>query len=123
MSQTTTERVDMLPMEALECAAACLKVLAHPVRLRIVDILMQGEFSVGEISEMCEVRHNQACEHLRLMQSCGLLTSERHGQMVYYKIISPQLPSLLECVRAHCGPTRHAGLDSASIGNTGGASE
>lgn len=122
MSQTM-DRVEMLPMEALECAAACLKVLAHPVRLRIVDILMQGEFSVGEISEMCEVRHNQACEHLRLMQSCGLLTSERHGQMVYYKIISPQLPALLECVRAHCGSTRHAEPDSASTRNTGGANE
>ena len=97
------ERVDMLPMEALESSAACLKVMAHPVRLRIVDILMQGEFPVRDISEMCGVRHNQACEHLRLMQSCGLLTSERHGQMVYYKIASPQLPALLGCVRAHCG--------------------
>lgn len=102
MSQVTAS-VDMLPTEALESAAACLKVLAHPVRLRIVDILMQGDFSVGEISEMCEVRHNQACEHLRLMQSCGLLTSERHGQMVYYKINSPQLPALLGCIRQHCG--------------------
>ena len=108
MSRVTVG-INMLPMEALEDAAACLKVLAHPVRLRIVDILMQGEFPVREISEMCEVRHNQACEHLRLMQSCGLLTSERHGQMVYYKIKSPQLPALLGCVRVHCGATCHAG--------------
>lgn len=102
MSQLKTD-VDLLPIDALESAAACLKLLAHPVRLRIVDILMQGDFSVGEISEMCEVRHNQACEHLRMMQRFGLLTSERHGQMVYYKIASPQLPALLGCVRVHCG--------------------
>lgn len=95
--------VDMLPMDALESAAACLKVMAHPVRLRIVDILMQGEFPVREISEMCEVKQHQACEHLRLMQSCGLLRSERRGQMVYYRIASPQLPALLGCVRQHCG--------------------
>jgi DNA-binding transcriptional ArsR family regulator len=63
---------------------------------------MQGEFAVREIAEMCEVRQHQACEHLRLMQSCGLLKSERRGQMVYYKIASPQLPSVLECVRKHC---------------------
>lgn len=113
MGQVTTG-VDMLPMEALENAAACLKVMAHPVRLRIVDILMQGEFPVRDIAEMCEVRHNQVCEHLRLMQSCGLLTSERHGQMVYYKIASPQLPALLGCVRAHCGATRHADPESSS---------
>ena len=95
--------VEMLPMDVLAEAASCLKVLAHPVRLRIVDILMQGEFPVREISEMCEVKQHQACEHLRLMQSCGLLRSERHGQMVYYKIAAPQLPALLGCVRQHCG--------------------
>ena len=37
--------VDLLPIESLEEAAECLRVLAHPMRLRIVDILMQGAFS------------------------------------------------------------------------------
>lgn len=95
--------VEMLPMDALHEAAVCLKVMAHPVRLRIVDILMQGEYAVREIAEMCEVKQHQACEHLRMMQSCGLLTSERRGQSVYYRIASPQLPLLLNCVRRHCG--------------------
>lgn len=99
--------VDMLPMVALEDAARCLRALAHPVRLRVVDILMQGEFAVHEISEMCGVRQNQACEHLRMMQSCGLLTSERRAQSVYYKIASPQLPALLECIRKNCGSAHH----------------
>jgi len=94
--------LDMLSMDLLSDAAACLKVMAHPVRLRIVDILMQGTFSVREIAQMCNVRQHQACEHLRHMQSCGLLTSERQAQTVYYKIISPQLPALLNCVRQHC---------------------
>jgi len=98
--QTTPQ---MLDTQALESAAACLKVMAHPVRLRMVEILMQGDFPVHAIAEMCGVRQHQACEHLRLMQSCGLLRSERQGQSVYYKIASPQLPSLLNCIRQHCG--------------------
>lgn len=103
----------MLPMDTLYNAAACLKVMAHPVRLRIVEILMQGDFQVREIAEMCEVRQHQACEHLRLMQSCGLLKSERRGQSVYYKIASPQLPSLLNCIRQHCGaPQEDGGTDN-----------
>jgi DNA-binding transcriptional ArsR family regulator len=97
------EKIEMLPMEALNDAAACLKVMAHPVRLRIVDILMQGSFPVHAIAEMCNIQHHQACEHLRLMQSCGFLTSERKAQCVYYKIASPQLPLLLNCIREHCG--------------------
>ena len=101
MSQNESN-LDMLPMDTLVDAATCLKVMAHPIRLRIVDILMQGDFPVREIAEMCEIKHNQACEHLRLMQSCGLLKSERHAQSVFYKIASPQLPSLLNCIRQHC---------------------
>ncbi len=105
MSEKKSE-VSMLSMDALSDAAACLKVMAHPVRLRIVEILMQGDFQVREIAAMCGVKQHQACEHLRLMQSCGLLKSERRGQSVFYKIASEQLPALLNCVRQHCGVTK-----------------
>jgi DNA-binding transcriptional ArsR family regulator len=43
-------KIDLLPLDFLEDAAECLKIMAHPVRLRIVDILMQGEFPVHEIA-------------------------------------------------------------------------
>lgn len=102
MAQNTAD-MDMLSIETLNDAAACLKVMAHPVRLRIVDILMQGEFSVREIAEMCETQQNQICEHLRHMQSCGFLTSERRGRTVYYRILSLQLPLLIDCIKRHCG--------------------
>ena len=92
-------RPDLLPLDTLADMAACLKVMAHPVRLRIVDILLQGNFTVGEIAELCAIKQHQACEHLRHMQTCGLLTSERQGQRVYYKIASPNLPTLINCVR------------------------
>lgn len=97
------QRMDMLSMDVLTEAAACLKVMAHPVRLRIVDILMQGEFPVHEIAEMCDSKQHQICEHLRLMQNCGLLASERRGRTVYYRIVSPHLPALLGCIRENCG--------------------
>ena len=95
----------MLSMETLCEAAACLKIMAHPVRLRIVDILMQGDFAVHEIAEMCEIKHHQVCEHLRLMQGCGLLASERQGRTVHYSVVSPHLPALLKCIRENCKTT------------------
>ncbi|MCL5103090.1 MAG: metalloregulator ArsR/SmtB family transcription factor [Armatimonadetes bacterium] len=98
----SNHNMHLLPMEALEEAAACLKVMAHPVRLRIADILMQGDLTVREIAETCGVREHQVCEHLRLMQSYRLLTSERRGRTVHYRVVSPQLPALLGCVREHC---------------------
>jgi ArsR family transcriptional regulator, zinc-responsive transcriptional repressor len=92
----------LLPLEMLSAASICLKVLAHPIRLRIVNILMQGDFSVGEIAQLCGIKQHQACGHLRLMQNCSLLTSERRGQAVYYRIASRQLPALLGCIRQNC---------------------
>lgn len=88
--------------DTLSEAAACLKVMAHPVRLKIVDILTRQEPSVGELALMCELPHHQVCEHLRLMQNCGLLTSVRSGRSVHYKICSPRLPGLINCIRVNC---------------------
>src|SRR6056297_4171021 len=96
------DKIDLIDMKMLEGAAECMKVLAHPVRLRIVNILMQGEFAVHEIAKMCDVPPNVACEHLRLMRGQSLLSSERRGRTVYYKILSPRLPALLECISKHC---------------------
>jgi ArsR family transcriptional regulator, zinc-responsive transcriptional repressor len=96
-------------MAQLSRAADCLKKMAHPVRLRIVDLLMRGDYSVGELATACDLPEHQACAHLRLLQACGLLTSERQGREVHYRIASPQLPALLECVRANCAATPDTG--------------
>ncbi len=102
MSEMNTENIELLPDELIEKAAECLKVMAHPVRLRIVNILMQGEFAVHEIAEMAKTSANQTCEHLRLLKGHGLLNAERRGRTVYYTIASPQLPGLINCIKRNC---------------------
>ena len=96
--------LDLLPLESLQDAAECLKVLGHPVRIRMVEILMQGEFPVHEIADLCQLPPHQACEHLRILKSHGLLKSNRRGRSVYYEIADPRLPRLLSCIRAACEP-------------------
>jgi ArsR family transcriptional regulator, zinc-responsive transcriptional repressor len=93
---------ELLADEVLEVAAECLKVMAHPVRLRIVNILMLGEFAVHEIARLSGTTPNQACEHLRLMKGHGLLSSSRKGRTVYYQIVAPQLPGLIQCIQKNC---------------------
>jgi len=94
--------LDLSPLELLEGAAECLKVLGHPIRLRMVEILMQGEFPVHEIAEFCQLPPHQACEHLRILKSHSLLTSHRRGRSVFYEIADPRLPRLLNCIRTAC---------------------
>lgn len=85
-------------MQALAQAAERLKTLAHPVRLRIIQLLLTGDFTVGELAEDCRISSPAASEHLRLMQHCGLLHSQRHGRKVYYRVAEPHLAELVACV-------------------------
>ncbi|MGB7344276.1 MAG: metalloregulator ArsR/SmtB family transcription factor [Pirellulaceae bacterium] len=79
-------------------AAECLKTLAHPVRLRMVQLLLHGRYTVGEIATDCEVPDNVGSENLRLLQRCGFLASEREGRKVYYQIAEPNLAGLMNCI-------------------------
>ena len=85
---------------AFSQAAECLRTLAHPVRLRIVQLLLHGRYTVGELAEDCDVPDNVASEHLRLMQRCGFFTSEREGRRVYYQVAEPHLKNLMKCIES-----------------------
>lgn len=81
-------------------AAECLKTLAHPVRLRMVQLLLHGRYTVGELAKDCGVPDNVASEHLRLMQRCGFFTSQREGRRVYYQVAEPHLQNIMNCVES-----------------------
>ena len=85
-------------------AAECLKTLAHPVRLRIVQLLLHGRYTVGELAEDCGIPDNVASEHLRLMQRCGLFTSEREGRRVFYQVAEPHLADIMNCIESRFLP-------------------
>jgi DNA-binding transcriptional ArsR family regulator len=88
-----------IPLEALEQAAECLRTLAHPHRLRMIEMLLGGRYTVGELAEACGIPSHMASEHLRLMKHCGFLTGEREGRRTYYRVIEPHLKEILGCVR------------------------
>ncbi|HVW35741.1 MAG TPA: metalloregulator ArsR/SmtB family transcription factor, partial [Pirellulales bacterium] len=73
-------------------------LLAHPHRLRMIQMLLQGDYTVGELAEACELPTAMASEHLRLMQRCGLLSSEKDGRKVFYRVAEPHLKSILKCI-------------------------
>lgn len=93
----------MIPLDALEQAAECLKVLAHSHRLRIVQMLLQGRYTVGELADACGIPSHMASEHLRLMQRCGFLSSEKEGRKAYYQIVEPHLASIITCIEERFG--------------------
>ncbi|QDV70470.1 putative HTH-type transcriptional regulator [Rosistilla carotiformis] len=85
-------------VQDFSAAAECLKTLAHPVRLRIVQMLLHGRYTVGELAADCEIPDNVGSEHLRLLQRCGFLDSQREGRRVYYSVAEPHLSQLMACI-------------------------
>lgn len=95
----------LTPLSALEQAAECLKTLAHPHRLRMVQMLLHGRYTVGELAQACEIPSHMASEHLRLMQRCGFLVNDKEGRKAYYRIVEPHLANIIGCIEARFGET------------------
>jgi len=66
-----------------------LKVLSHPARLRVVDLLRDGEMCVGDILDAMEIGQSALSQHLALMRHTGVLATHRDGVRVNYYIRSP----------------------------------
>lgn len=97
------KRTKLTPLVVLERAAECLKLLAHPHRLRMVQMLLQGRYTVGELAEACGIPSHMASEHLRLMQRCGFMKSEKNGRNAYYQITEPHLADIMACIEERFG--------------------
>jgi len=103
-AKTTAAKTPALTsLAALGEAAECLKILAHPHRLRMVQLLRHERYTVGELAKACAIPSHMASEHLRLMQRCGLLGSSKEGRKAYYAIAQPHLADIMSCVEKHFG--------------------
>ncbi len=96
-------QIKLTPLDSLSLAAECLRTLAHPHRLRMIQMLLQGDYSVGELASACRIASPVASEHLRLMQRCGFLDSQKAGRRVYYRVTETHLADIVECIEARFG--------------------
>jgi len=96
-------KLRLTELGALGQAAECLRTLAHPHRLRMIQMLLQGNYTVSELADACQLPSAMASEHLRLMQRCGFLSSEKEGRKVYYRVVEPHLKNILKCVEDRFG--------------------
>lgn len=90
-----------IPMQTLEKAASVLRVLAHPHRLRIIELLSEGPRHVGDLAAELKLAQNAVSQHLNFMKAHGILDSERQGRSVAYQVVHPQAMTVLGCIREH----------------------
>jgi ArsR family transcriptional regulator len=91
----------------LEEAARCLKAMAHPARLKILQLLSESERSVGGLEKLLGISQANLSQHLNLMKDKGLLTSRREGNQVCYRLRDNRLMGLLALVQDLFAKTRN----------------
>src|SRR5688572_17347847 len=75
-----------LSPELIEIVAERFKALSEPARLRILNVLREGERTVSEIIESTGLSQANASKHLQLLHSLGFVTRRKEGQHVYYEL-------------------------------------
>ncbi|MGZ8716267.1 MAG: ArsR/SmtB family transcription factor [Gaiellaceae bacterium] len=76
-----------------------LRVLGHPARVRILELLRDGERSVGDLQKELGLDSSGTSQHLGALRRQGLLESRRAGTSVYYRVRDPRVFQLLEVAR------------------------
>ena len=85
--------------EQLERAAATIRLLGHPDRLRILEVLEMGESTVTDIQEQVELPQATVSQHLAKLRAHSIVAADRVGQNVYYSVVEPKVELILQCIR------------------------
>jgi DNA-binding transcriptional ArsR family regulator len=94
--------VDAMATRAEE-ATELLKAMAHPQRLRVLCLLVEGERSVGEIHEEVSLSQSALSQHLAKLRAIDLVTTRREAQTVYYRLVEgPALAVIRTLHDAYC---------------------
>jgi DNA-binding transcriptional ArsR family regulator len=84
--------------EALALVAARFKVMGEPFRLRILQLLEEGEMSIGGLAEALDASQPNVSKHVRILQDAGLVGRRQEGNTVYCAISDPTVFALCDVV-------------------------
>jgi len=80
-----------------------LKAMAHPVRLRILDLLLLGlppeACSVNSIQKKLDIPQPTLSQHLQILKSHGIIDSSKNGVLVCYKVIDNRVGRILKALK------------------------
>ena len=88
-----------MPQQVANFKAEFFKALAHPIRIRILDCLRDGEKGVNELSEALQIEQANVSQQLAILRMRNIVVGRKAGSNVYYSVSDPTVFQLLDVAR------------------------
>ena len=85
----------MLSAPIFQLKAEMFRAMGHPARVRALEVLVDGERSVGELATEIGIEASHISQQLGILRRAGLVSTRKEGSTVFYAIRDPQLVELL----------------------------
>jgi DNA-binding transcriptional ArsR family regulator len=82
-----------------ERKAALFRAMGHPARIRVLEVLANGERTVGQLQRAVGIESSHLSQQLAVLRHAGLVTSRKVGTSVVYAIRDEELVELLAVAR------------------------
>ena len=79
--------------------AEMCKVFSNPTRLEILNLLRGREMSVSGLTEKTKLSQANISQHLAIMKYKGIVSSNRGGKNIYYKLVNPKIVKAFDIIR------------------------
>ena len=86
-------------LERCDEVSQALKSLSHPVRLKVLCQILEGEKTVNELTEFCDIPQSAMSQFLMRMKAEGIVTSRKESTYVYYGLADPKIKKLLRSIK------------------------
>jgi ArsR family transcriptional regulator len=83
----------------LDRASRVIRVLGHPLRLRILNFLEGAERNVTQLVVATGVSQAAVSQQLGILRAEGIVDDRREGSRVFYRITEPKVSKILDCIR------------------------
>jgi DNA-binding transcriptional ArsR family regulator len=87
------------PLPVAQIKAELFRALAHPVRVRALELLVQEERSVGELATALDVDLSHLSQQLAVLRRADVVVTRRDGNTIYYSVQNPAVQALLKTAR------------------------
>jgi DNA-binding transcriptional ArsR family regulator len=97
--ERAAQQVSAFHPAVLERASRVIRVVGHPLRLRLLELLEGGERNVTDLMVSSGVSQARVSQQLRILRTEGIVDDRREGGRVFYRIIEPKVTRILDCIR------------------------